>query len=92
MIFTLLFLNHFQNGIGIIWIVKHWSLEDFKANAHSLDGIVIRSKFSLNESHLKLANKLKFIARPGSGLEHIDLDYCPRRNNIGFRVDEIVML
>ncbi len=45
---------------------KHWSLEDFKVNAHSLDGIVIRSKFSLNESHLKLANKLKFIARPGS--------------------------
>ena len=24
---------------------KDWSLEDFKANAHSLDGIVIRSKF-----------------------------------------------
>ena len=67
---------------------KHWSLEDFKANAHSLDGIVIRSKFSLNESHLKLANKLKFIARPGSGLEHIDLDYCQRNNIEVFRSPE----
>ena len=67
---------------------KHWSLKDFKANAHSLDGIVIRSKFSLNESNLKLANKLKFIARPGSGLEHIDLDYCQRNNIEVFRSPE----
>ena len=67
---------------------QHWSLEDFKANAHSLDGIVMRSKFSLNESHLKLANKLKFIARPGSGLEHIDLEYCQRNNIEVFRSPE----
>ena len=59
---------------------KDWSLEDLKANVHSLDGIVIRSKFTLTKSILKQANKLKFIARPGSGLEHIDLDFCQRNN------------
>ena len=58
---------------------KDWSLEDFKANLHNLDGIVIKSKFTLTKSILKLANKLKFIARPGSGLEHIDLDFLSEK-------------
>ena len=67
---------------------KNWSLEDFKANAHLFEGIVIRSKFALNASHLKLAKSLKFIARPGSGLENIDLDYCQNNNIIVFRSPE----
>ena len=67
---------------------KDWSLEDFKTNAHNLEGIVIRSKFALDKSLLKLANKLKFIARPGSGLEHIDLEYCQKKNIEVFRSPE----
>lgn len=36
------------------------------------DGLIIRSRFSIDRSFLKKATKLKFIARVGSGLENID--------------------
>ena len=52
---------------------KNWSLKDYKKNASQLEGIIIRSKFPLSEEHLLMAKKLKFIGRPGSGLENIDL-------------------
>jgi len=52
---------------------KNWTAEDFQLNSGSIEGIVIRSKFKLNRDQLKFAKKLKFIARPGSGLENIDL-------------------
>ena len=43
-------------------------------------GIVIRSRFTLNEEFLRRAPKLKFIARSGAGLENIDQEYCKQRN------------
>lgn len=46
------------------------------ANIHDYEGIIVRSKITLFESTLKKADKLKFIGRPGSGLDLIDLDYC----------------
>ena len=67
---------------------QNWTLEDFKKNASQFEGIIIRSKFSLNREHLKLAKKLKFIARPGSGLENIDLKYCKENNIEVFRSPE----
>ena len=36
-------------------------------------GIVLRSRFSIDEPFLQKAKNLKFIARVGSGLENIDL-------------------
>jgi len=38
------------------------------------DGIVIRSRFKIDETFLKAATNLKFIARVGAGLESIDLE------------------
>ena len=67
---------------------QNWTLEDFKKNANQLEGIIVRSKFPLNREHLKLAKKLKFIARPGSGLENIDLKYCKENNIEVFRSPE----
>lgn len=43
-------------------------------------GIVIRAKFKLDEYFLKSSINLGFIARSGSGLENIDLDYCNQHN------------
>ena len=43
-------------------------------------GIVIRSRFTLNEEFLIRAPKLKFIARSGAGLENIDQEYCKQKN------------
>ena len=42
-------------------------------------GIVIRSRFTLDKSFLDAAINLKFIARVGSGLENIDCDYAKKR-------------
>ena len=67
---------------------KKWSIDDLKKNAPHLNGLVIRSKFPLNQNILKLAKNLKFIARPGSGLENIDLEYCKRNNIEVFRSPE----
>lgn len=43
---------------------------------HEYEGIIVRSKITLFESTLKKAAKLKFVGRPGSGLDLIDLDFC----------------
>tara|TARA_B100001057_G_scaffold213367_1_gene213715 strand:- start:870 stop:1799 length:930 start_codon:yes stop_codon:yes gene_type:complete len=44
-------------------------------------GLVIRSRIKFNAHFLSHFNKLTFIARAGSGMENIDLDYA-RSNNI----------
>lgn len=52
------------------------------------DGIVIRSRFTLNEAFLKNASNLKFIARSGAGMENIDEPYCASRNIVLFNAPE----
>ena len=42
-------------------------------------GIVIRSRFTMNEDILKHAPLLKWIARSGAGMENIDIVYCDSR-------------
>ena len=39
-------------------------------------GIIIRSRFKIDKQFIDYGNKLKFIARAGSGLENIDVDYA----------------
>ena len=52
------------------------------------DGLVIRSRFSIDQSFLDAATKLKFIARVGAGLENIDLDYASKKNIQTFAAPE----
>lgn len=40
------------------------------------DGIVIRSRFTIDKQFLDAAENLKFIGRVGAGLENIDCDYA----------------
>lgn len=56
------------------------SKEDLIKIISEYDGIVIRSRFRMDEDFLKYATKLKFIARSGAGMENIDLEYCQTRN------------
>ena len=44
------------------------------------DGIIIRSKFNIDQTFIDKANNLKFIARAGSGLENIDVAYAESKN------------
>lgn len=69
-------------------IASKWTLQDFQKNILNFDGIVIRSRIKLDKHNLSLAKKLKFIARPGSGLENIDLEYCKIKNIDVFRSPE----
>lgn len=39
-------------------------------------GIVISSRLKVDRSFLKAAKNLKYVLRPGSGLENVDLDYA----------------
>ena len=43
------------------------------------DGIVVRSRFKIDSEFLRNGDKIKFIARVGSGLENIDTQYLKKR-------------
>jgi D-3-phosphoglycerate dehydrogenase len=64
------------------------SSKELEPLMHQYQGIIIRSRFPLNESFLKHASQLKFIGRPGAGLENIDLDYCKKNSIAVFRSPE----
>ena len=55
------------------------SLEECLQLVQNVDGIVIRSRFSMNKTFLKHATQVKFIARSGAGMENIDVPYCSER-------------
>lgn len=44
------------------------------------DGLVIRSRFKIDQTFINAAKNLKFIARAGSGTENIDLHYTNKKN------------
>jgi D-3-phosphoglycerate dehydrogenase / 2-oxoglutarate reductase len=51
-------------------------------------GIVIRSRFPMDESFLFEAKNLKFIARSGAGMENIDEAFCTSRKITCFNAPE----
>ena len=46
---------------------------------HQFEGIVLRSRFKIDEVFLQKATNLKFIARVGAGLENIAVDFAKER-------------
>ena len=46
---------------------------------HLYDGIVIRSRFSIDQKFLEKASNLKFIGRVGAGLENIDIAFAEEK-------------
>ncbi len=57
----------------------HASKQEVANRIHEYDGIIIRSRFTLDRPFLERATHLKFIGRVGAGLENIDLDYAQSR-------------
>ncbi len=53
--------------------------KEIEAKIHQYDGIIIRSRFSLDKDFLDKATNLKFIGRLGAGLENIDTDYAKQK-------------
>lgn len=52
------------------------------------DGIVIRSRIPIDRNFLERAERLKFIARAGAGLENIDTDTCSEKGVKVFHAPE----
>jgi D-3-phosphoglycerate dehydrogenase len=61
---------------------------DCIAAIEDAQGIVIRSRFRMDEDFLKNAKQLEFIARSGAGMENIDVSYCEKRGISLFNAPE----
>lgn len=55
------------------------SKEKIEAKIHKYDGIIIRSRFTIDKQFFDKAVNLKFIGRVGAGLENIDCDYAKHK-------------
>jgi D-3-phosphoglycerate dehydrogenase len=55
------------------------SKAEVESKIHEYDGIVLRSRFTIDKQFLDAATKLKFIGRVGAGLENIDCDYAQEK-------------
>lgn len=57
-----------------------FSAEQINSILPSVNGIVIRSRFTLDRIFLEKATALRFIARGGAGMESIDVDFAQGMN------------
>lgn len=46
---------------------------------HNYEGLIIRSRFPIDQSFLSKAKNLKFIGRVGAGLENIDIEFAQQQ-------------
>ncbi|MGJ8548211.1 2-hydroxyacid dehydrogenase [Winogradskyella wichelsiae] len=53
---------------------------EIEAKIANYDGVIIRSRFSIDKPFLDAAKNLKFIGRVGAGLENIDCDYAQKKD------------
>ena len=69
--------------------------ENFSSNKEEIekiicgyDGIIIRSRFAIDKHFIDKAKNLKFIARAGSGMENIDVEYANSKRIKCFNASE----
>lgn len=55
------------------------SKQEIEAKISDYDGIIIRSRFTIDQQFLDSATNLKFIGRVGAGLENIDCSYAEEK-------------
>lgn len=64
------------------------SKSDIEVKISDYDGIIIRSRFSIDKPFLDAAKNLKFIGRVGAGLENINCDYAQEKGITLFNAPE----
>lgn len=52
------------------------SFESLRENLHKASGLILRSRFTLDRAFFEACPNLRFIARMGIGLEHVDVAYA----------------
>lgn len=68
------------NSMGFsCYINKDLSAEDFILIKEKYIGLILRNRFAVDRQLIDSQPNLKFILRIGSGVEHIDDDYCQSR-------------
>jgi D-3-phosphoglycerate dehydrogenase len=55
------------------------SYDDFLLSSKKYCGLIIRNRFPIDKKLIDAKSELKFIVRIGSGIEHIDSEYCSRK-------------
>lgn len=55
---------------------------------HLYEGLLLRSKFDITKEVINKAEKLKFIARAGAGLDNIDVEYAQKKSISVFGANE----
>lgn len=58
----------------------HTPLEELLKKIDQYTGLIIRSRFPIDQQFIDAASQLAFIGRVGAGLENIDLDYAHSKN------------
>ena len=68
------------NALGLVNDEDYTSTKaEVEAKIHEYDGIIIRSRFTIDDAFLDKATNLKFIGRLGAGLENIDVDHAKKK-------------
>ena len=57
----------------------HSRKEEIEKRIAAYDGIIIRSRFTIDTAFLDKASSLKFIGRVGAGMENIDIEYADKK-------------
>jgi D-3-phosphoglycerate dehydrogenase len=74
-------LLHQLNELGFINDEDYTSSKsEIENKIHLYDGIVLRSRFSIDKPFLDKATNLQFIGRVGAGLENIDCEYAAQKS------------
>lgn len=55
------------------------SKSEIESKISAYDGLIIRSRFTIDKQFLDAATNLKFIGRVGAGLENIDCEYAEKK-------------
>ena len=71
-----LFRSAFEEQGWNVDLLSNSSRSALKETISEYNGIILRSRIKMDEDLLQHAKSLKFIGRPGAGLENIDRKYC----------------
>jgi D-3-phosphoglycerate dehydrogenase len=74
------FIEEFESMGFAVEHIPVISNEDLRKTIAKYDGIVVNTSLIMNEEMLSAATRLKYILRPGSGLDNIDLKATEKRN------------
>lgn len=93
---TILFIDNTHPILHSIFEKKGWTIEiddtstkeEIKKKLHQYDGLIVRSRMILDKDFIEKGTQLKFIGRPGAGLENIDVTFAESKGIQVFRSPE----